>query len=105
LDGKSDHANTYNSQVAYSDFAIAFHNANLDILGSRLDHLEQTFHRQFDAFFSVHVVFVILLQKLSYRFRRSADRIGLYGNQDEQLSGTKGPHLPSTVDSTRFGLV
>jgi hypothetical protein len=80
LDGKSDHASIHSSYVTYSNLAIAFHNTDLDILGSSLHHLEQTFNCQFDAFISGHVVSVILLQKFSNGFRRSPNRNSLYND-------------------------
>lgn len=65
------------SMHTHCNLAIALHHADLNILGSRLDNLEQTFNGQLDALISSHVVPMVLLQKLPYCFRRSTDGIGL----------------------------
>ena len=61
----------------HCNLAVALHHADLNILGSSLDNLEQTFNGQLDALISSHVIPVVLLQKFPYCFRRSADGIGL----------------------------
>jgi hypothetical protein len=48
-----------------SNFPIALHNADLDVLGTSLNNFEQTFNRQFDAFLSRQIVFVVLLEELA----------------------------------------
>lgn len=63
--------------IAYRDFAIALHDADLDILCSSLHDLEQALHSQLDGILSRHVVFVILLKELANGLRGATYRVGL----------------------------
>jgi hypothetical protein len=51
------------------DFAVAFHDADLNVFRPCLHNLEKTFNRQLYALFASHVIFVIFFQKLADRFR------------------------------------
>ena len=51
------------------DFAVAFHDTNLNILCPCLHNFEKTFHRQLYALFASHVIFVILFKELADGFR------------------------------------
>lgn len=59
------------------DFAITFHDTDLDVFRSCLYNFEKTFDRQLYAFFASHAIFVIFLKELADRFRRSTNCIGL----------------------------
>lgn len=66
-----------NHKEAYSNFSIALHNADLDILRACLYDLQQTLHSKLNTLFSSQIVFVILLQKFTDGFRRTTNGVCL----------------------------
>lgn len=50
------------------DFIVPIQNAYLNVFGTCLDDLEQTFNRQLNRLLLRHIVFVVFLQELSYSF-------------------------------------
>lgn len=87
LDRLDDRLDLFTRQVC--NLLVRLHDSDFNVLGSRLNDLEQTLDGQLDRLLSVHVGFIILFQKL-------ADRLGLT---------TDGVGLPGRVDSTWLGLI
>lgn len=52
----------------YGDFSVTFHDADLNILRSSLNNLQQTLHGELDALFPCEIVLVVLLQEFSDSF-------------------------------------
>ena len=53
----------------YSDFAITFHDADLDVLRACLNNFQQTLDSEFDCVIAGQVVLVVLLEELAYCLR------------------------------------
>lgn len=49
------------------DFAVAFHNADLNVFRPCLYNFEKTLNRQLYALFASHVVFMIFFEELADR--------------------------------------
>lgn len=55
-------------QETHSNLPITLHNADLDILGTRLYDLQKTLDGEFDALFACEVVFVVLFEEFADGF-------------------------------------
>ena len=63
--------------LAYRNFAVAFHDANLDVLFAGLNDLEKALHSELDRVVPAQVVLVVLLEELPHSLGRPTDGIGL----------------------------
>jgi hypothetical protein len=63
--------NNRKERKTYSLLSITLHNSDFNVLGSSLDHLQQTLDGQSDRVIPGQVLLVVLFQELSDSFRRS----------------------------------
>jgi hypothetical protein len=67
----------------YANFAESLHDGEIDVLGSGLNHLEQTLDRELDRLVLRHLGGPVLLQELAHGFGRATDSIGLRTEEGE----------------------